>query len=144
MNQPFLAVMIISITHFCRLSCHNRKKEVIEFLSRPLSSPYHIHAVKIFVKLLEYQILKYFALHFVIKCLLEKRCAYKYFFIYTIPLNISFRRCLVGNNLNLWYKLIASVAHIRLNDVEDNFIWGLLQNGDFSVSSMYRALILDN
>jgi hypothetical protein len=26
MNQPFLAVMIISITHFCRLSCHNRKK----------------------------------------------------------------------------------------------------------------------
>jgi hypothetical protein len=113
-------------------------------LSRPLSSPYHIHAVKIFVKLLEYQILKYFALHFVSKCLLEKRCAYKYFFIYTIPLNISFQRCLVGNNLNLWYKLIASVAHIRLNDVEDNFIWGLLQNGDFSVSSMYRALILDN
>jgi hypothetical protein len=60
-----------------------------------------------------------------------------------IPLNISFRRGLVGNNLTLWYKLVARVAHIRLNDVHDKFIWGLLQNGTFSVNSMYKALITD-
>jgi hypothetical protein len=58
-----------------------------------------------------------------------------------IPLNISFWRGLVGNNLTLWYRLIARVAHIRLNDVQDKFIWGLPQNGTFTVNSMYKALI---
>jgi hypothetical protein len=38
---------------------------------------------------------------------------------------------------------VASVAHIRLNDVQDRFIWGLLQNGSFGVKSMYSALIMD-
>jgi hypothetical protein len=38
---------------------------------------------------------------------------------------------------------VASVAHIRLNDVHDRFIWGLLQNGSFGVKSMYSALIMD-
>jgi hypothetical protein len=46
----------------------------------------------------------------------------------TIPLNISFRRALVGNNINLWYNLVARVAHIRLINTEDKFIWGLHQN----------------
>jgi hypothetical protein len=61
----------------------------------------------------------------------------------TIPLNIYFRRCLVGNNLALWYKLVAMVPHTRLNDVRDKFVWCLLQSGLFSVSSMYKALVLD-
>jgi hypothetical protein len=61
----------------------------------------------------------------------------------TIPLNISFRRGLVGNNHTLWYMLFASVAHVRLNDDQDKFRWGLLHNGIFSVSSMYKALIAD-
>jgi hypothetical protein len=43
----------------------------------------------------------------------------------TIPLNISFRRGLVENNLSLWHRLVSRVAHIRLNDVKDKFIWGL-------------------
>jgi hypothetical protein len=37
----------------------------------------------------------------------------------------------------------GSVAHTRLNDAQDRFIWGLLQNENFSVKSMYSALILD-
>jgi hypothetical protein len=61
----------------------------------------------------------------------------------TISLNISFRRGLVGNNLNQWYRLVARVAHIRLNEVHDRFIWDLIQNDNFSISSMYKALILD-
>jgi hypothetical protein len=60
-----------------------------------------------------------------------------------IPLNISFRGGLVGNNHTLWYKLVARVAHIRLNDEHDKFNWGLHQNGIFSVNSMYKALIID-
>jgi hypothetical protein len=61
----------------------------------------------------------------------------------TISLNISFRRGLVGNNHTLWYRLDASVAHVRLIDGHDKFKWGLLQNGIFSVRSMYKALITD-
>jgi hypothetical protein len=49
----------------------------------------------------------------------------------------------VGNNLALWHKLVAMVAHTRLNDQKDKFIWDLLQNGLFSVNSMYKALITD-
>jgi hypothetical protein len=61
----------------------------------------------------------------------------------TIPLNIAFRRGLVGYNLTLWFRLVARVAHVRLNDPPDRFIWGLLQSGMFSVNSMYKALITD-
>jgi hypothetical protein len=37
----------------------------------------------------------------------------------------------------------VSVAHVRLNDGQDKFRWGLLQNGIFSVSSMYKVVITD-
>jgi hypothetical protein len=60
-----------------------------------------------------------------------------------IPLNISFRRGLAGNNLTLWFKLVARVADIRLNGMRDRFIWGQLQSGSFTVKSMYNALITD-
>jgi hypothetical protein len=62
----------------------------------------------------------------------------------TIPSNIFFFRGLVGNNLNLWHNLVARVAHIRLNNMEYKFIWGLHQNESFSVKSMYLTLISDN
>jgi hypothetical protein len=38
---------------------------------------------------------------------------------------------------------VARVVHIRLNNANDKFIWDLLQNGTFSVKSMYNALITD-
>jgi hypothetical protein len=62
----------------------------------------------------------------------------------TVPLNISFRRGLVGNNLNRWYNLVARVANTRLTNMEDKFNWGLHQNELFSVKSMYMSLISDN
>jgi hypothetical protein len=62
----------------------------------------------------------------------------------TVPLNISFCRGLVGDNLTLWYNLVSRVAHIRLNNNDDKFVWGLHQNGIFSVKSMYLALISDS
>jgi hypothetical protein len=62
----------------------------------------------------------------------------------TVPLNISFRRGLVGHNLTYWHNLVAWVANTSLTDSDDKFIWGLHQNGIFSVKSMYIALIFDN
>jgi hypothetical protein len=38
---------------------------------------------------------------------------------------------------------VAMVAHTRLNGVTDVFVWGLHQNGQFSVKSMYNALNAD-
>jgi hypothetical protein len=61
----------------------------------------------------------------------------------SIPLNISFRIGLVGNNLRHWHNLVAMVAHNRLNRAVDVFVWGLYQNGQFSVKSMYNALIVE-
>ena len=39
----------------------------------------------------------------------------------SMPLNISFRRGLVGNNLVSWYNLVARIAQVRLNEREDVF-----------------------
>jgi hypothetical protein len=47
----------------------------------------------------------------------------------SITLNISFRRGLTGNNLQLWHSVVAMVVHIRLNGVAGSFIWGVHQNG---------------
>jgi hypothetical protein len=57
------------------------------------------------------------------------------------PLNVAFRRFLVGVNLQVWHEVIAMVADIQLIDQRDRFVWGLHQNGSFSVKSMYRALL---
>jgi hypothetical protein len=62
----------------------------------------------------------------------------------TIPLNISFHRGLVGNNLTLWHNLVARVANTRFSNRDDKFIWGLHQNGIFSFKSMHLALISNN
>jgi hypothetical protein len=59
-----------------------------------------------------------------------------------VPLNVSFRRALVGPNLILWHNLVARLIHIRLNTAEkDIFKWNLNSSGQFTVQSMYRTLI---
>jgi hypothetical protein len=30
----------------------------------------------------------------------------------TVPLNVSFRRALVGSNLSLWHNLVARLIHV--------------------------------
>jgi hypothetical protein len=49
----------------------------------------------------------------------------------------------VENNLTQWHRLVGWVAHVRLSDASNRFVWGLLQNGVFTVNSMYNALIMD-
>jgi hypothetical protein len=58
-----------------------------------------------------------------------------------LPLNVSFRRQLIGNNLILWYNLVIKIMHVHLNNNRDVFIWNLHQHGKFSIHSMYITLI---
>jgi hypothetical protein len=57
------------------------------------------------------------------------------------PLNVAFRRSLMGVNLQAWYNVVAMVADAHLRNQRDRFMWGLHQNELFSVNSMYRALL---
>jgi hypothetical protein len=62
----------------------------------------------------------------------------------TRPLNLSFRRALVGDNLIAWIDLIFKLSLVRFSDNRDLFRWSLHQHGRFSVQSMYRALISEH
>jgi hypothetical protein len=55
----------------------------------------------------------------------------------TIPLNVSFRRALVGDNWDRWLNLVGDVLMVNLNDRNDSFIW--TANKNFSVKNMYNA-----
>ena len=57
----------------------------------------------------------------------------------TIPLNVSFRRCLVNENLTSWYDLVSKVVPVNLTNGKDGFRWKLSKNGMFIVRSMYRT-----
>jgi hypothetical protein len=51
----------------------------------------------------------------------------------SVPLNISFRRSLVDNNLRQWLRLVARVSNVILVDGKDYFKWPLTKNS-FSLS----------
>jgi hypothetical protein len=57
------------------------------------------------------------------------------------PLNISFRRSLVAENLNSWHHLVQRLAHIHLSDRADIFRWSFKYDGQFTISSMYQVLL---
>ena len=48
------------------------------------------------------------------------------------PLNISFRRALVGDKLRLWIQLVSLVMNTVLIDSNDTFVWGLTRNSNFT------------
>jgi len=60
----------------------------------------------------------------------------------TIPLNVEFRRTIVGGHLNDWLQVVAIAAQVVLSDQKDTFRWALQQSGAFSVKTMYSALNL--
>jgi hypothetical protein len=53
------------------------------------------------------------------------------------PLNISFRRSLVNNNISQWLYLVARVSNVVLVDGKYYFKWLLTKSGFFMVRSMY-------
>ena len=59
----------------------------------------------------------------------------------TMPLNISFRRALVGDKLRLWHELVSKILSVTLSDANDSFKWTLTKNSDFTMKSMYKDLM---
>ena len=57
----------------------------------------------------------------------------------TRPLNISFRRALVGDKLRLWLELVSKVANVTSED-KDYFQWSLTR-AYFIVKSMYKDIM---
>jgi hypothetical protein len=53
-----------------------------------------------------------------------------------------FRRNLYGPRLVAWESLCHHLANVQLTDGKDEFHWNLLENGKFSVASLYNALTL--
>uniref|UniRef100_A0A8I7B4Q7 Reverse transcriptase zinc-binding domain-containing protein n=1 Tax=Hordeum vulgare subsp. vulgare TaxID=112509 RepID=A0A8I7B4Q7_HORVV len=59
----------------------------------------------------------------------------------SIPLNIQFRRALVGPRWNTWLHLVRRLMQIQLSNQTDTIRWTLPSNGVFLVKSMYTDLI---
>ena len=59
----------------------------------------------------------------------------------TIPLNVSFRRALIGDRLRKWIFLVTEVVTYSLNDQNDTFVWLLNKTKQFTVSSMYNNIM---
>jgi hypothetical protein len=62
----------------------------------------------------------------------------------TNPPNVMFRRNLYGPRLVSWESLRQRLANVQLTDGNDEFHWNLLENGKFSVASLYNALTLSD
>jgi hypothetical protein len=58
-----------------------------------------------------------------------------------VSLNVSFRRYLTPNNLVLWNNLVGRIMHVQLNDQNNVFIWNLHQHGQYTVHTLYLALM---
>ena len=55
--------------------------------------------------------------------------------------NVTFRRDLIGPRLQSWNILLQRLFTVQLSHRSDVFRWNLHGNGQFSVESMYRALL---
>nr|BAD22466.1 hypothetical protein [Oryza sativa Japonica Group] len=59
----------------------------------------------------------------------------------TRPLNVYFRRAIVGKYLKDWLKVVAEVILVSLTNQNDSFVWEAQKNGIFSVNSMYKSIM---
>jgi hypothetical protein len=58
----------------------------------------------------------------------------------TTPLNVSFRRTLIGVNWDNWLNLVGNVLEVNLNNIRDSFRWTASKK--FSVRDLYNDMIL--
>ena len=59
----------------------------------------------------------------------------------TVPLNIQFRRSLVGTRWTSWVHLVRRLMDINLSEEHDRLTWKLTSSGVFTVKTMYMDLI---
>jgi hypothetical protein len=62
----------------------------------------------------------------------------------SVPLNIEFRRSLLGAHWNHWLHLLHRLIDVQLENHDDEFRWRLTQMGKFMVKSMYLDMLNDN
>jgi hypothetical protein len=67
----------------------------------------------------------------------RKKCICKISDVYDI-VKCSLKESLTGVNLQACHNVVAMVANIQLTNQRDRFMWGLHQNGLFSVKLMYK------
>jgi hypothetical protein len=58
----------------------------------------------------------------------------------TTPLNVSFRRALIGVNWDNWLSLVGNVLEVNLNNIRDFFRWTASKK--FAVRDLYNDMIL--
>ena len=59
----------------------------------------------------------------------------------TRPLNISFRRTLLGTKLRDWHNLVAQITPVNLTDGSDTFRWDLTKSGLFTRSGLCICIL---
>ena len=69
--------------------------------------------------------------------IVQRRDAYVATVMQSIPLNIQFRRTLVGARWEAWLNLVRRLMDVQLSQQPDQLCWKLTKNGEFSVKSMY-------
>ena len=73
--------------------------------------------------------------------IVQRRDAYVATVLQSNPLNIQFRRTLVGNCWEAWLHLVRWLMDVQLSQQRDQLRWKLTKNGEFSVKSMYLNII---
>jgi hypothetical protein len=59
----------------------------------------------------------------------------------TSPPDVMFRRDLIGPRLTAWNSLLFHLEDVQLLPRPDKFPWNLHANGNFSVDSIYKAIL---
>uniref|UniRef100_A0A8I6WF16 Reverse transcriptase zinc-binding domain-containing protein n=1 Tax=Hordeum vulgare subsp. vulgare TaxID=112509 RepID=A0A8I6WF16_HORVV len=71
----------------------------------------------------------------------QRKDAYVATILQSHPLNIQFRRSLIGHRWADWLHLVRRLMDIQLSDETDRVQWKLTNSGIFTVKSMYLNLI---
>jgi hypothetical protein len=59
----------------------------------------------------------------------------------TSPPDVTFRRDLISPRLVAWNSLLIRLEDVQLSPGSDEFRWNLHANGNFSVDSLYKAIL---
>uniref|UniRef100_A0A453KL00 Uncharacterized protein n=1 Tax=Aegilops tauschii subsp. strangulata TaxID=200361 RepID=A0A453KL00_AEGTS len=73
--------------------------------------------------------------------IVQRRDAYVATVLQPTPLNIQFRRTLVGNRWDAWLHLVRRLMDVQLSQQPDRLCWKLTKNGEFSVKFMHLDVI---
>ena len=65
--------------------------------------------------------------------IVQRREAYVATILQSVPLNIQFRRTLVGNRWDAWLHLVTRLMEVQLSQQPDKLRWKLTRTEEFTV-----------